>query len=284
MKDEFPITRLFCLNVKNISSVIFHHIAVDTCRYSRFYKEDILNSLRKCEQDIDDIDNKFLYVEWSRENWPPMIRELIDSVEYRAELQDAYDKWIEMVSEVKVYGEKEFSRLMEGREEGNPIDELGISLLRRISRMMKAMFILIQELKIEYNLYDKDDYNLSPAFIPFYETIEYFNGPDVIETAKKNIPHKKERKARNFRDIIQYPDKEKLIKRLHELIDGKHGADVGCVLLRAIHIDHYLTRNPKREEYESEFKLIRSWNGIHKYLDENNLNALDRANKIVIFD
>ncbi len=284
MKDEFPITRRFCLNIRNISSVIFHNIAVDTCSYNRFYKEDILNSLKKCEQDIDDLDNNLNYSEWSPWNWPPMIRELIDSVEYRAELQDAYDKWIEMVSDVKVYGEKEFSSLMEGRKEGNPIDELGISLLRRISRIMKAMFILIQELKIEYNLFDKDDYNLSPAFIPFYETIEYFNGPDVIETAKKNIPHKKERKERNFRDIIQYPDKEKLIKRLHELIDGKGGADVGSVLLRAKLIDHYLTRNPKRAEYESEFKLIGHWSEIHNYLDENNINALERANKIVIFD
>ena len=284
MKDEFPITRLFCLKVKNISSVIFHHIAVDTCRYNRFYKEDILKSLKKCEQKIDDLDNNLNYAEWSPWDWPQMIRELIDSVEYRAELQDAYDKWIEMVSEVKVYGEKEFSRLMEGREEGNPIDELGISLLRRISRMMKAMFILIQELKIEYNLYDKDDYNLSPAFIPFYETIEYFNGPDVIETAKKNIPHKKEKKVPNFRDIIQYPDKERLIRRLHELIDGKGGADVGSVLLNAIHISHYLTRNPTKAEYESEFVLIGYWTAIHNYLDENDLNALDRANKIVIFD
>lgn len=188
MKDEFPITRLFCLKVKNISSVIFHHIAVDTCRYNRFYKEDILKSLKKCEQKIDDLDNNLNYAEWSPWDWPQMIRELIDSVEYRAELQDAYDKWIEMVSEVKVYGEKEFSRLMEGRKEGNPIDELGISLLRRISRMMKAMFILIQELKIEYNLYDKDDYNLSPAFIPFYETIEYFNGP--IEPEEQIYPRK----------------------------------------------------------------------------------------------
>ena len=185
MKDEFPITRRFCLSIRNISSVIFHHIAVDTCRYSRFYKEDILNSLKKCEQDIDDLDNNLNYAEWSPEKWPPMIRELIDSVEYRAELQDAYDKWIEMVSEVKVYGEKEFSSLMEGRKEGNPIDELGISLLRRISRMMKAMFILIQELKIEYNLYDKDDYNLSPAFIPFFETIEYFNGPEDVDVQEE---------------------------------------------------------------------------------------------------
>lgn len=110
---------------------------------------------------------------------------------------------------------------------------------------------------------------------------------DVVETAKKYVTPKKtkkEKKVPNFRDIIQYPDKERLIKRLHELIDGKGGADVGSVLLRAKLIDHYLTRNPKRAEYESEFKLIGHWNAIHNYLSDNDLNAIDRANKIVIFD
>ena len=109
----------------------------------------------------------------------------------------------------------------------------------------------------------------------------------VISECENFLPPKKtkkEKKVSNFRDIIQYQDKERLIKRLHELIDGKSGADVGSVLLNAIHISHYLTRNPTKAEYESEFDLIGSWTAIHNYLDENDLNALDRANKIVIFD
>ncbi len=95
---------------------------------------------------------------------------------------------------------------------------------------------------------------------------------------------KNNEKVPSFDDCIQYGDKEKLKQRLHELIDGKSGADVGSVLLRARHIDHYLTRNPTQAEFESEFTLIKSWTAIHNYLDEGNLNALDRANKIVIFD
>lgn len=109
----------------------------------------------------------------------------------------------------------------------------------------------------------------------------------VISECEKYLPQKKTKKPRkisSFRDIIQYPDKEGLIKRLHELIDGKGGADVGSVLLRAIHFDHYLTRNPTQAEYCSEFELIGRWTGITNYMSDNNANALERANKIVIFD
>lgn len=97
-------------------------------------------------------------------------------------------------------------------------------------------------------------------------------------TKKKDITKPKA----NFSDIIQYPDKEKLLKRLHELIDGKSGADVGCVILAA-KLNNYIIRNPKRKEFESEFEIIGSWTAITNYFSESN-NALDRANKIVLFE
>ena len=93
----------------------------------------------------------------------------------------------------------------------------------------------------------------------------------------------KKKREPSFDDVIQYPDKEKLKKRLHELIDGKSGADVGCVLLNA-KLAGYLTRNPTQSEYLSEFKLMGVWSAIHNYMDESNENALDRQNKVVIFD
>lgn len=86
----------------------------------------------------------------------------------------------------------------------------------------------------------------------------------------------------NFSDIIQYPDKEKLLKRLHELIDGRSGADVGCIILSA-KLNNYIIRNPTRKEFESEFEIIGSWTAITNYFSESN-NALDRANKIVLFE
>lgn len=88
---------------------------------------------------------------------------------------------------------------------------------------------------------------------------------------------------RCFRNIIQYENKEKLLKRLHSLIDGKWGADVGSVLLSA-RLNNYLTRNPTQAEFKSEFELIGTWSAITNYMNDNNQNALDRANKIVIFE
>ena len=92
----------------------------------------------------------------------------------------------------------------------------------------------------------------------------------------------KRSKSISFSDIIQYHDKERLLKRFHELIDGRKGADAGSVILKAL-IEKYITRLPKQKEYELEFGIIGSWSAIHNYMNENSLNALERARKIVIF-
>lgn len=184
MKDEFPKTRVFCRSIRNIGSLIFSTIDHDTSRYEDRSKERCLESLKECEREIDDLEGRYNCVEWSPENWPPMIRELIDSVECRAQLQEVYDVWIEMIIVVKVYDEETFLPLMEGRKHGNPIDELGISLLRRILRMMGLLYCLVQELKIEYNLYDKEDYSEDPAFRPFYKLYGYPNSPIDQERLK----------------------------------------------------------------------------------------------------
>lgn len=84
-----------------------------------------------------------------------------------------------------------------------------------------------------------------------------------------------------FATIIQHSNKEQVLERLHGLIDGRRGADVGAVLLKA-RIDGYLTRNPTQAEFKSEFQLIGTWSSIANYMSDNNPNALDRANKILI--
>ena len=105
--------------------------------------------------------------------------------------------------------------------------------------------------------------------------------PDAsVLNEKKSIVNKTN--TSDFSNIIQYEDKERLLKRFHDLVDDKKGADVGCVFLKAL-IEKYITRLPKQKEYESEFVLIGSWSAIHNYMDENSLNALERARKIVIF-
>ena len=104
-----------------------------------------------------------------------------------------------------------------------------------------------------------------------------------VDNEKTSSDYKANRCASNFIDIIQFPEKTKFLIRLHELIDRKGGADVGCVLLRALQMN-YITRKPTQKEFTSEFKVVGCWSAIHNYMDENNQNALDRANRIVFFD
>ncbi len=108
----------------------------------------------------------------------------------------------------------------------------------------------------------------------------------VMAVAEKYIPQKPKKKDKScFADIVQYHDKEKLIKRLHELIDGKGGADVGSVLFKASE-DRLLTRVPTQAEFKSEFTLIGGWSAIHNYMvfEPNDNNKLTRAFNIKIFD
>ena len=85
-----------------------------------------------------------------------------------------------------------------------------------------------------------------------------------------------------FRKLVQHPDPERLIKRLHELIDGRKGADVGCILMKCVQ-KGWLTHKPTQTEFSSEFQLKGSWSAIYKYMDEENGNAWYRANQVVIF-
>lgn len=76
----------------------------------------------------------------------------------------------------------------------------------------------------------------------------------------------------DFRNIIQYEDKEKLLNRLHFLIGGKRGADVGAILLQA-KVEGYLMRTPNRAEFENEFG---------KLTDDENSTAINKCSSMNI--
>lgn len=69
------------------------------------------------------------------------------------------------------------------------------------------------------------------------------------ETPQRN------KKQPSFRSIIQYEDKERLLGRLHKLIDGKQGADVGAVLLKAKK-EKYLTKCPNERSMSANLPLL----------------------------
>lgn len=85
-----------------------------------------------------------------------------------------------------------------------------------------------------------------------------------------------------FRKLVQHPEPERLMKRLHELIDGQKGVDVGSVLFKCVQ-ERWLVHPPTQTEFTSEFQLKGSWSAIRKYMDEKNGNAWYRASKVDIF-
>ena len=100
---------------------------------------------------------------------------------------------------------------------------------------------------------------------------------------QKQEVEKKKHSVPIFLHLILHPEPKKLLKRLHQLIDGKSGAEVGAVLLRAQQ-KGYLSKVPTQAEFESEFTLNGGWNAIHNYMNDNNQKALAKANKIIIFE
>ncbi len=108
----------------------------------------------------------------------------------------------------------------------------------------------------------------------------------IIEYCPQEGKNTKKDKKPNFRDCIQWKDKEELINRLHELIDGKQGRDVGYVLLKC-RIDGLITRNPTGAEMKNEFPLVIYNSSVKNYLTEDSLSdngKVARAGQIVIFD
>ena len=116
--------------------------------------------------------------------------------------------------------------------------------------------------------------------------VEEVSVVDVANKKENILPRKSQDDASEarslFHDIVQHEEPDKLVERLHQLIDGRKGADVGSVLLKCL-LDGHLSRKPNQKEYKSEFILVGGWTAIHNYMDDNNENALDRANKIIIF-
>lgn len=165
------------------------------------------------------------------------------------------------------------------------IVENDIALMKKISQIPKSPFFFYP-LHCAKTITDATEVFSEIQSILSNITIEYENRTLTQQTNNNNSGHKEivpcQKENISFRSIIQYKDPDELLKRLHQLIDGKKGAAVGCVLLKAKQ-ENYLTGNPTRKQFLSEFELIGTWQAITNYLNENNENALERANRIIIF-
>lgn len=169
----------------------------------------------------------------------------------------------------------------------------------------KGLFACMREIKRlaeKYGLTPKGDFSGRIAD-SWYKTFKYIHNLYHGEDAKDEKENKDVRDDRqmageghyrpqeamksSFRAIIQYHDKDGLIKRLHELIDEETSpAMVGAILLRASVFDGLIKRKPTRQEFDDEFHLFKykNWQSVHNYMDEGSQKALAKANKIVIFE
>ena len=157
-------------------------------------------------------------------------------------------------------------------------DDVTRSVLRDIYTLLLLRERICRELGIDMKPLPADFYGVEGEVEPIT--------PKAKETCRPTEPEQDkgtETKTKSlFYDIVQHESPDKLIERLHQLMDGRKGADVGCVLLKCMQ-DGLITRKPKQKEFESEFALIGGWTAIHNYMDENSEKALDRANKVIVF-
>lgn len=98
---------------------------------------------------------------------------------------------------------------------------------------------------------------------------------NTIEKAKNKVDN-------SFSSLIQHKNKNMVIKRLHELIDGKSGKSVGAVLRKAV-VDKLLSRTPTEKEFKSEFVLIGSWRAISNYFDYDKQKVKETVDNVIIF-
>lgn len=98
---------------------------------------------------------------------------------------------------------------------------------------------------------------------------QYFSVPNLL-TLPKN------RSQKSFRNIIQNVNPDKLLRVLHQHIDGKGGKDVGIVIGAAFYKYHYLTRYPTETEFTQEFTNITTqWRAIQNAFKEPTANGND---------
>ncbi len=139
-----------------------------------------------------------------------------------------------------------------------------------------------QHLKTERELWTKSQHHVANPLLKTDDFKKKVNDYFLFLARDMNIVKNEKPK---FESIIQYRDKGRLLKRFHELIDNNSGAAIGSVFLKAKQ-ECLITKKVTKSLFESEFWACSKseWESIRKYTDEGNINALDRANQIVIFD
>lgn len=175
----------------------------------------------------------------------------------------------------------------------------------QVNSLRKAMFLfeeaiistimLSWDLKIIFDEVFINEWEAKCDYFPFGKLLRSgkprpFAKRSITKAKREPVSErsKKEKNSSKFSDLIQFENKEELLKRLHFLIDVcSMGTDIAAILSKAT-LDKYLIRLPNKEEVNKEFKLPCTWEAIRKNLiDDEKLKADKRykaAQKVVIFE
>lgn len=98
--------------------------------------------------------------------------------------------------------------------------------------------------------------------------LEYVKVMHCKDEQPETIRKRDNTKGQSFLDILQCPkvERQRVVSRLHELLDGKGGMQVALVLAAAKYKYHYLLAIPREKQYVAEFNLKGTWRAVTSYL------------------
>ena len=162
--------------------------------------------------------------------------------------------------------------------------ELWCNAIDRASGLYVEVSFAIKGFVSTYNITPKRE--IPKALRVAFEAAGEKITDDVVQQPTKE----RKKPQRTFRELIQHPDADEVLGRLHYLIDGKSGCKVGYTIRKAW-LDKLIIAFPTLEEFQSEFELIcessnkkAKWEAIRKYFDRENTGYDIKANDIKILD
>lgn len=189
MRDQFVKTRYF---LHKLSQATHDSISIAQNDIRKNDESFWLNILAKDNKILDTFDEQDK--KCTREVWPVIIQELFDSVEYSRDLQQAYDSWMSLLIQdgPSTYTDKNITEYFESNAKCSlEIFDVCRRTLRRVRDKVSYLFWRIQEMKLEYDLHDKEYYCLYPIFSSLKESdgsaYEYVNGPEEDDEEEINM-------------------------------------------------------------------------------------------------
>lgn len=186
MRDEYPKTKKFLRDLRRVHDRCMDIITGRSA--SRAFPDHEDKMLSECQNIIDALYEQDADV--APGIWPLVIQELLDSVDYSNQLQASYNGWMKILGNgVWIKSEEDLNRLLKhtniNPEDVSEDSKIGqcLRLLRQSRSLMLEVWYNIQDLKLEYDLHDDDDYRDYSSFMAFGEETEYPNGPDETKSS-----------------------------------------------------------------------------------------------------